>query len=133
MHSTLTVRVNIALVVLWTTVLAALLLTITPVPYVTALVGVLFGIPCGLFQKQALSSVSEAITVARTAVEVRKALTSVPPGKRSIKLQWLGAATVLISAALQDQNTIAAFVSGYCSLMLARDIIALKAVMRLGK
>ena len=133
MHSAPTVRVNVALIVLWITVLAALLLTVTPIPYVTVLVGVLFGIPCGFFQKQALSSVSEAIATARTALEIRKALTSVSSGKRTTGLQWLGTATVLISAVLQNQNTIAAFVSGYCSLMLARDIIVLKAVRKLGK
>jgi hypothetical protein len=68
---------------------------------------------------------------ASTAMDVRRALLSTAPGKWAIRLQWTGVA-VLVVAVLWDGSVIGGAVAGYATFMFVREVVTLKAVIRLG-
>jgi len=118
-------------IILWSSVIVISLFISQPKPFITILVGSLFGVPCGILQRQSLSENTDGLLTTDTALTVREVNANSKSGKRAIQLQWLGAGTIFILSAIQRANPILSALSGYCALMLFRDVITLKMVMHM--
>ncbi len=127
-HFTLKIRSNIIFIVLWIAGIMISLFISQPKPLITILVGILFGLPCGILQRRGLSENTDAFLAAGTALDVREVMANSKSGKRALQIQWLGAGAILILSAIQPANPILSALSGYCALMLVRDVITLKMV-----
>ena len=127
-HFTLNTRSNIVFIILWGTAIVISFFISESKPVITILVGILFGVPCGILQRRGLSENADAFLAAGSAHDVREVMANSKSGKRAIQLQWLGAGAILILSAIQRANPILSALSGYCTLMLVRDVITLKMV-----
>jgi hypothetical protein len=104
--------------------------------YAALLAGTAFavGIIAGLLQTRALTETPERFQSAVTAIDVRRALVANASGKLSIILLWCNAVVSLLWAlSANPNNPIFAWLAGFASFRLARESIALPAVLRLGQ
>jgi hypothetical protein len=131
MHSSLRPKTNLALIAIFASVMVAGLVASWPSSAIPSSVGVLIGAIVGILQRKSMSAVPDRFRGSQSAMEVRRALTSTASGAWAIKVQWLGA-FVLLGIALALSNPLTAFIQGYVSLMLAREIATLRAVEELG-
>ena len=127
MHATVMPRTSMLVIAVAALVAAAALWFTRPVPLVPALIGALLGGVVGVLQSRSIGDGPSAFRQARTAMEVRRALTSTVPGMRAIQVQWLSA-LVLLGASLWIGNPLGGWVAGYALLMCARDLVTLRAV-----
>ncbi len=114
----------------WGIVAAATALVVRPRPFVALLMGATFGVVVGVLQSKSMGQAGDLFRHASTAMDVRRALLSTSPGRWAIGVQWTGAA-VLLATVLWNGSLISGFIAGYAALMFVREIITLRAVMRL--
>jgi hypothetical protein len=130
MHPTLNPRTS-AIVIVSSAVVATAAMALTrPVPVLPAAVGAVFGAVVGLLQVQALRGAAALFRSARSAMDVRRAMTATRAGVRSVALQWIGVFAAL-AASLRTSNAVGGIVAGCALLMGVRDLVAVGAVARL--
>jgi hypothetical protein len=130
MHPTLNPRTS-AIVIVSSAVVAAAAMALTrPVPVLPAAVGAAFGAVVGLLQTRALREAADLFRSARTAMDVRRAMTATRAGVRSVGLQWIGVFAALATS-LRTGNPLGGIVAGCALLMGVRDLVAVGAVARL--
>jgi hypothetical protein len=133
MHTSLTTRANIVLIVLWAAILFGMLGMNWPQPLAPIGIAFLLGVAAGLLQTHAMRDLRGQFRGASTAKELRHVLASTRAGKLAIGLLWVTAVGMLVWAfLLVPQSPLALWIPAYASFALARELTALPAVMRLG-
>jgi hypothetical protein len=132
MHATLKPRLNITLMAIWAAIAAILSCFGGTVPYITLIFGGLLGALTGNLQLHAMRSSPAMFQQAKNAVDVRHALASTSSGKRSIQLQWAGAA-ILIGIGLITKDPLRTPIVGYFAFMCIRDVCAFPGIIILNR
>jgi len=127
-HLTLDARFNAALIVVWALAAGALLYLARPRPLLLSGVGAAAGLVAGILQRKSVRLAPASFAEAKSAVEVRRAFKSNPPGRLSIGMVWITGIGLLAIALLQEGNALLGFVAGYVSFMFAREIVAFQAL-----
>jgi hypothetical protein len=134
MHSSLTIRANAALLLLWCAVLVACFLASPPPSLFVLAPFFLGGLAAGLLQSKAMRGALTELKAAATSRQVRKVLLLSCSGKLSVLLLWCAGLAVLglllrggITGSLQS------VFSAYAAFSLAREAAALPAVFRLAQ
>jgi hypothetical protein len=133
MHATLRPTTNAILIAVWAALaLAAMWAQWPTLPVLAPIVGSVFGACVGALQVAAVSSARDTFRSANTAAEVRRALVATRSGKKAIQLQWIGA-VALILASWKAPIPFLALLAGYAVFLVAREMVAFRAVVRLGQ
>src|SRR4051812_27394132 len=100
MHTSLTTRANIVLILIWTGILIGMLVINWPQPLAPVTLAFALGIAAGFLQILAMKANKRQFIEAKSAKEVRQALTSTRPGKFAIALLRVIALGMLVCAFL---------------------------------
>jgi hypothetical protein len=114
--------------IVWTAVVVALTrATVLP----SFALGAVFGLGAGLLQSRALKANPGAFAAAVTAIDVRRALLATRGGTLAVALGWLCALALVGTAVLSRAGigAIAVWFGGYAAFMLARDLLAHRALV----
>jgi hypothetical protein len=137
-HASLSPWTNLLLIVVWTIVVAYLLVHLR-LPLTMAFSGGVLGAVAGVMQHQSISRSPEEFRTASSLMGVRRAFTSTPGGRKYIGWLYFGKLTLLVIAFLTIHapfvRVIQGYLAGYFSLMLIRDVVTLRdtfALNRLG-
>ena len=130
LHSSLTLRFN--LITIGACILVAVGTATLPGAFPTLAwsLAAVFGVAAGDLQRRSIRAAGPRFRAAHTATEVREALMSNVPGRLAVITQWV-ALPVLVAAAWWGGNLVAGALGGYALFMAVRDLVALRAVMRL--
>ena len=133
MHTTLKVKTNILLIILWALITGFLFIVIKPYPVIIFYAGLKLGLLCGILQFMSLKKSEEKIKNAATLLEIRKAIKSTGSSIVYIYLLW-GSIFLLIFITIKfyPDKFYNIFV-GYISMILIRDIITLKPIFDINK
>lgn len=132
MHSSLTIRTNIQLILLYGTVLGILLVTSAQQRLGLLLGAFAAGLIAGALQSHALHAFPDAFRVAQTWSAVRKELWSSVHGKASVILLWCnGLASVALLVLDRPHATPATALAVYTCFGLARELGTFRAVRAL--
>lgn len=132
MHSTLKIKTNIILTLLWLAITLILFILLKPYPYILLIFGSGFGFVCGVLQYLSFNEAKNKLKEANTLIEVRNALKSTRYGKISIYALWFSnIMLVIITLLFSNNNPVIGIIVGYFSLMLIREIITLKPTFEL--
>lgn len=133
MHTSLTTRANIVLILLWGGILIGMLTMNWPLPGAPVGLAFALGIAAGLLQTHAMRDMRDQFRGANTAKEVRRVLISTRSGKLAVALLWGTAVGMLVWAfLLVPKSPLVLWIPTYASFAFARELTALPAVMRLG-
>ena len=90
------------------------------------------GAVAGFLQFRAIRATATQLVMATTAIQVRRVLRNSAPGKYSIYLLWaFGVSLIAMGLSAGFDNPLVIFLAGYSSFALAREAIALPAVLAL--
>lgn len=133
MHTSLTTRANLILILIWAGILIGMLAMNWPQPHTPITLAFALGVAAGFLQILAMKGNEHQFLEAKSAKEVRQALTSTRSGKFAIALLWVTALGMFVWAfLLAPQNPLVLWIPAYASFALARELVALPAVIRLG-
>jgi len=130
LHSSLKLQFNLITIGACILVVVGTMTLPGAIPTVAWAVAAVFGVVAGDLQSRSIRASTEAFRNARTAVEVREALMSNMPGRVAVIAQWV-LLPVLLGAAWVGGNLIAGALGGYALFMAVRDLVALRAILRL--
>jgi hypothetical protein len=138
LHSSLRPRTNLVLAGVWLTALVGVLFFFGRIPWTMVALGSASGVVQGLLQRRALRDGSAQFLEARTALEVRAALTSTAAGRAQIRVLWGSFALYLVLLILQRGDLTALhlmplLLSAILSQWFVRESITVGACMQLGK
>ena len=128
MHPTLSPFGNLLLAAA-SGVFAAVLTVLFPSEtFVPVVVGCVFGCVAGVCQSRAIRLNTSEFSRAATALDVRRAFTATRPGKASILVQWVGAATILVVTLTQSsRQKFTGVFAGYFAFMFVRELFSFSA------
>jgi len=134
MHSSLTIKGNVALLLLWCTVLVACFLASPPPSLIVLAPFLVCGLVAGLLQWQAMRGALSELKAVATARQIRRVLVLTRAGKLSVLLLWCSGLAALglamrggVSASLQS------VVAAYAVFSFAREVAALPLVFKLAR
>ena len=130
-HASLSITTNLLLIPAWAAVAAFFVFVAQPqAPRSIAVVGLILGILCGIMQHLSLTQAAAHFTAATTLMDVRRAYTANPWGKRYIRFLYASKFILAAAAFLLIRQPLLgillAYVAGYFSLMCAREIVTLR-------
>lgn len=132
MHKSLTPRANQLLIAGWLVIGIVAVYLSWPAARHAVMVTFCVGCFAGAVQAHALPLVAQDLKQAESALQVRKVLLSTKGGRLSVLLLWAVAISALIWAfAMGAQKGLVLFVASYAAFALAREAVALPAVLRL--
>jgi hypothetical protein len=133
MHKSLTLRANITFSLLWAGLLVAMLAMNWPQSLIPVALTFMLGVIAGGLQVRALDASAQKFREAKSAAQVRQALVSTRAGKVSVALLWAVGIGALIWAFVSSPHSpLVLWVPAYASFALARELVALPAIVRLG-
>lgn len=124
-HRSLRPATNIAALLVWAGCALTLSILAPPLPIAVLFLGALLGVVGGYMQILAFREKRKAFLAATTAMEVRRALKDTLWGKRYICFLWVGSLLLVGAAFLTSANPALAFLTGYFTMMFAREILTL--------
>ena len=131
MHASLTPKNNIRLIAIFVIILV-LVMAFGAVPLSLYIIGAVCGVAGGLLQLRAVRQSRAAFLAADGAFAVRRAMASSAPGKIYLVLFWLSAVLfVTVSMILLRERFVVDWLAAYCSFVVVRDLLALRATYEL--
>ncbi len=132
MHSSLTVKNNVIVMVISAGVAAAVYLLSSPLPTVPMLVGAGSGFLVGIFQARSAAATPKAFQRAVDGADIRDALKSSPAGNTAITLHWI-AMVATIGTAVWIGKPLAGTLGGWATYEVFRRLALLKSLSMLGR
>jgi membrane protease YdiL (CAAX protease family) len=132
MHKSLTLRNNLLIILVWAAVVSAFIFASAhPNKPLMLGVGAFFGVVAGIFQLRAIQESKDKFLTAKTALEVRAAMTSSTAGRLALYTLYLVFVILLLTAFSQKEVIGFGLIAGYAAFALARDCIALQGCISL--
>lgn len=130
-HTTLSPRTNLLLIVIWALVVVSGFVMVQPrLPFMLAITGGLCGALAGVMQHMSIRQDPCGFLAASSLMGVRRALTNTAWGRRYIACLYFSKFALIVIAFVLIRNPLLQVVFGYLvayfSLMLVRDIITLR-------
>ena len=132
-HATLSIRLNVVLVLAWAVVAAISIRLGAPQSYLVASVGAVAGLVTGTLQRHSIRLAPDRFAQADSALAVRRALVSNRPGKWAVAMVWVTATVLAGLTVWRGGQLLPVFASGYTSFMFVREATSLSAVQDLGQ
>ena len=132
MHTSLTVRTNVLLLLVYLAVVVVCSVISPPsqLPFLAPFV--IAGLAAGAFQAKAISASPAAFRSAETWTAVRNALASSRLGKASLGLLWCNGFAILLFVLFGSSvATLSTLLGAYASFGLARELATLPSVLAL--
>lgn len=126
MHTTLQPKTQMVLMSIWSAVILAVLVVASPRPWLFLGIGAGFGLLGGILQLRAFRESPARFVAAKTAVEVRRAISASRFGRLYIYTFWLSQIAIFaLSFFLLGGRAIVGFIGGYASFSLVRELLTL--------
>lgn len=130
-HATLRPGTNIALIALWALLVAIFSTLSDSPPLMPVAIGVLLGVIAGYVQNMSFREVREGLLDTSTLMEVRRKLKQTQWGRRYFVILWGSGIVLIVVSFVTSSNPIFAFPAAYFGLMLAREVVTLRATLEL--
>lgn len=122
------------MLVLWAIAAALSARSVSSMPWVSLVVGILLGGTAGMIQAPILVASKDAFIAATSLLEVRKVLEVSTSGKTYFVLFWGSQILLLLLAVwLYQPDAVWAFAASYCSYAFARELVTLPATFLLSR
>ena len=131
-HGTLQPKTNIVLILVWVSFAIISSTRLKPLPIVLIATCAILGALGGVMQRLSLTEGRENFLNNQSMLEVRAQLKKTRWGKRYIYYLWSINFVILICA-MTSGNPLWAWLSGYFTMMSAREIVTLKSTFELAK
>jgi len=132
MHTSLSPKTNIRLIILWAVISTATFLFASPSPWFFFVSGAVLGAVTGLIQLLALRQASAPLLQTVTMMEVRRALRSSRWGRLYLWGFWLSMVLLFILAFfLLHSRAIIGLIAGYSAFALIRELLTLRGTFEL--
>lgn len=132
MHTSLSPKTNIRLIMLWAVISIAAFLFACPTPWVFLILGATLGALTGFIQLLALRQASAQLLQAVTMMDVRQALRSSRWGRYYLWGFWLSIVLLFVLAFfLLHSRAIIGLIAGYSAFALIRELLTLRGTFEL--
>lgn len=126
MHTTLQPKTNMRLLAIWGVVAVVVAVVASPTPWPFLGVGVALGVCAGIIQLRALRESSASLLTARTAMDVRRVLSSSRSGRFCLYALWGSMAVIVaLSFYLLRGRAFVGLFAGYSAFAFARELLTL--------
>lgn len=132
MHTSLSPKTNIRLIILWAVVSVATFLFVSPTPWFFLALGGVLGAVAGFIQLRALREASAQLLQAVTMMDVRRVLRSSRWGRLYLWGFWLSMVLLFVLAFfLLHSRAIIGLIAGYTAFALIRELLNLRGTFEL--
>ena len=134
MHTSLGLRANVTLITIYSVVIIASFIVISPTPWLIHILAVSLGLIGGFFQRRALESVPSEFNRKNSLLEIRRAMCSTKWGRSYLYLLWASSLIIFFVALSYEQEFLICWLigcAGYFSFSLAREMVTLPVIARL--
>jgi hypothetical protein len=131
LHSSLSLKNNILMVLLWGVLFVVLFVLSNLKPIEITVAGILFGIAGGMMQWQGFNEAPDNFLKANTLFEVRSAFKSTKWGRRYLLFLKFAGILLVIIAFARPRNILTDVLTGYFAMMFARELVTLGPTMKL--
>ncbi len=132
MHTSLSPKTNIRLIILWAVIMVATFVFASPPPWFFLVLGGVLGAVTGFIQLRALRQASVRLLQAATMMDVRRALRSSRWGRLYLWGFWLSMALLFVLAFFLLRNrAIIGLIGGYSAFALIRELLTLRGAFEL--
>jgi hypothetical protein len=132
MHASLRPRTNMKLLVIWGVGAVAIAFVVSPPPWLFLGVGFALGACAGAVQLRSLRESSASLLSTRTAMDVRRVLSSSGTGRLYLYAFW-GSMALMFGLAfyLLRERALAGLIAGYTAFAFARELLTLRGTFEL--
>lgn len=132
MHTSLSPKTNIRLIILWAIILIAVLLFASPTPWFFLVLGAGLGAGAGVLQLLAIRQASAPLLETVTMMDVRRALRSSRWGRLYLYAFWLSMILLFVLGFfLLHSRAAVGLIAGYSAFALIRELLTLRGTFEL--
>jgi hypothetical protein len=132
MHSSLLPKTNMLLLAMWSALAAAVAALVSPTPWSFLAMGLVQGVCAGVLQLRALRESTASYLTTRTAMDVRRVLSSSRSGQLYLNIFWICMAVQFALAFYFLRGGVfIGLIASYSAFAFARELITLRGTFEL--